>query len=48
MDVGFIGLGLMLPSSAATTQMLNALVGMRLGEEDSVSILKLLERTSRE
>jgi 2-hydroxy-3-oxopropionate reductase len=41
-------LGLMLPNSAATAQMFNALVGMGLGEEDSVSILKLLERTGGE
>ncbi|HTY02118.1 MAG TPA: NAD(P)-dependent oxidoreductase [Rhodocyclaceae bacterium] len=39
-------LGLMLPNTAATAQLFNALVGMGLGEEDSVSVLKLLERTS--
>jgi 2-hydroxy-3-oxopropionate reductase len=41
-------LGLMLPNTAATAQMFNALVGMGLGEEDSISVLKLLERTSGE
>lgn len=40
------GLGLMLPSAAATAQMLNAMVGSGLGEEDSIAMLKLLERMS--
>ncbi|THF64063.1 NAD(P)-dependent oxidoreductase [Pseudothauera nasutitermitis] len=39
-------LGLALPSAAATAQMFNALVGSGLGEEDSISVLKLLERLS--
>ncbi|MDD5249562.1 MAG: NAD(P)-dependent oxidoreductase [Rhodocyclaceae bacterium] len=39
-------LGLMLPSAAATAQMFNAMVGSGLGEEDSVAMLKLLERMS--
>lgn len=39
-------LGLALPSAAATAQLFNALVGSGLGEEDSVSMLKLLERMS--
>ncbi len=41
-------LGLALPAAAATTQMFNALVGSGLGEEDSVAMLKLLERMSGE
>jgi 2-hydroxy-3-oxopropionate reductase len=39
-------LGLALPSAAATAQMFNAMVGCGLGEEDSVAMLKLLERMS--
>ncbi|MBS1191244.1 MAG: 2-hydroxy-3-oxopropionate reductase [Rhodocyclaceae bacterium] len=39
-------LGLSLPGSAATAQMFNAMVGSGLGEEDSVAVLKLLERLS--
>jgi 2-hydroxy-3-oxopropionate reductase len=39
-------LGLALPSAAATAQMLNAMVGSGLGEEDSIAMLKLLERMS--
>jgi 2-hydroxy-3-oxopropionate reductase len=39
-------LGLCLPVSAATAQMFNAMVGAGLGEEDSIAILKLLERLS--
>ena len=39
-------LGLMLPSAAATAQMFNAMVGSGLGEEDSIAMLKLLERMS--
>ncbi len=39
-------LGLMLPSAAATAQMFNALVGSGMGEEDSISVLKLLEKMS--
>ncbi len=38
--------GLSLPLSAATAQMFNALVGSGLGEEDSIAVLKLLERLS--
>ncbi len=39
-------LGLALPNSAATAQMLNAMVGCGMGEEDSVALYKLLERWS--
>ncbi|AUM01063.1 NAD(P)-dependent oxidoreductase [Zoogloeaceae bacteirum Par-f-2] len=39
-------LGLALPASAAATQMFNALVGSGMGEEDSIAMLKLLERMS--
>jgi len=39
-------LGLCLPLAAATAQMFNAMVGSGLGEEDSIAILKLLERLS--
>ena len=39
-------LGLCLPVSAATAQMYNAMVGAGLGEEDSIAVLKLLERLS--
>ena len=39
-------LGLMLPSAAVTAQMFNAMGGSGLGEEDSVAMLKLLERLS--
>ncbi len=39
-------LGLALPSVAATAQMFNAMVGSGAGEEDSIAILKLLERMS--
>ncbi len=39
-------LGLRLPGAAATAQMFNAMVGSGLGEEDSVAVLKLLERLS--
>jgi 2-hydroxy-3-oxopropionate reductase len=37
-------LGLMLPNAAATAQTFNAMVGSGMGEEDSVAVLKLLER----
>jgi 2-hydroxy-3-oxopropionate reductase len=37
-------LGLMLPNTAATAQLFNALVGSGMGEDDSVSVLKLLEK----
>ena len=37
-------LGLMLPAAAATTQLFNAIVGSGMGEEDSISALKLLEK----
>jgi 2-hydroxy-3-oxopropionate reductase len=37
-------LGLALPAAACTTQMFNAMVGSGLGEEDSIAMLKLLER----
>jgi len=39
-------LGLMLPNAAATAQLFNAIVGSGLGEEDSVTVLKLLERAN--
>lgn len=39
-------LGLCLPASAAAAQMFNAMVGAGLGEEDSIAMLKLLERLS--
>ena len=39
-------LGLCLPGSAATAQMFNAMVGSGMGEEDSVAVLRLLERLS--
>lgn len=39
-------LGLMLPNTAATAQLYNAIVGSGLGEEDSITVLKLLERAS--
>ena len=41
-------LGLMLPTSAASAQLFNAMVGSGLGEEDSVAALKLLEALSGE
>ena len=41
-------LGLMLPSSAATAQLFNAMVGSGMGEEDSIAALKLLENLSGE
>jgi 3-hydroxyisobutyrate dehydrogenase-like beta-hydroxyacid dehydrogenase len=36
-------MGLALPSAAAAAQMLNAMVGQGLGEEDSIAVLKVLE-----
>lgn len=39
-------LGLCQPVSAAAAQMFNAMVGSGLGEEDSIAVLKLLERLS--
>ena len=36
----------MLPTSAASAQLFNAMVGSGLGEEDSVAALKLLEGLS--
>jgi 2-hydroxy-3-oxopropionate reductase len=39
-------LGLMLPNTAATAQLFNAVVGSGMGEEDSVAVLKLLEKAS--
>ncbi len=39
-------LGLMLPAAATAAQLFNAMVGSGLGEEDSVAVLKLLERVS--
>jgi len=39
-------LGLCLPASAAAAQMFNAVVGSGLGEDDSIAVLKLLERLS--
>lgn len=40
--------GVALPAAAATAQMFNAMVGSGLGEEDSVAMIKLLERMSGE
>jgi len=37
-------LGLCLPASAAAAQMYNAMAGSGLGEQDSIAMLKLLER----
>ena len=39
-------LGLMLPNSAATAQVFNAMVGSGLGEDDSVAVLKFLEKVA--
>lgn len=39
-------LGLALPAAAATAQLLNAMAGSGMGEEDSVAMLKLFERMS--
>lgn len=39
-------LGLMSPTAAATAQLFNALVGRGMGDEDSISVLKLLEELS--
>ena len=39
-------LGLNLPGSAMAAQMFNAMVGSGLGEEDSIAVLKLLEKLS--
>jgi 2-hydroxy-3-oxopropionate reductase len=39
-------LGLMLPNAAATAQIFNAMVGSGMGEDDSVAVLKLLEKVS--
>ncbi len=39
-------LGLALPAAAATAQLFNAMVGTGMGEEDSVAVLKLLEKMS--
>lgn len=39
-------LGMALPVSAAAAQMFNAMVGTGLGEEDSIAVLKLLEKLS--
>jgi 2-hydroxy-3-oxopropionate reductase len=39
-------MGLMLPAAAATAQLFNAIVGSGMGEEDSISALKLLEKLS--
>jgi 3-hydroxyisobutyrate dehydrogenase-like beta-hydroxyacid dehydrogenase len=36
-------MGLALPAAAAAAQMLNAMVGQGLGEEDSIAVLKVLE-----
>ncbi len=41
-------LGMALPTSAATAQMFNAMVGSGLGENDSIAMLQLLERMSGE
>ncbi len=39
-------LGLAMPTAAATMQLFNAMAGSGLGEDDSVAMLKLLERMS--
>jgi 2-hydroxy-3-oxopropionate reductase len=39
-------LGLALPTAATTAQLFNAVVGSGLGEEDTVAVLKLLEKMS--
>ncbi len=39
-------LGLMLPSAAATAQVFNAMIGSGMGEDDSISALRLLEKMS--
>ncbi len=39
-------LGLYLPASAATAQMYKAMVGTGMGDEDSIAVLKLLEKLS--
>lgn len=39
-------LGLALPASAVTAQLLNAVVGSGMGEDDSIAMLRLLERMS--
>ncbi|HZV54895.1 MAG TPA: NAD(P)-dependent oxidoreductase, partial [Rhodocyclaceae bacterium] len=39
-------LGLMLPASAATAQLFNAIVGSGMGDDDSISALRLLEKLS--
>jgi len=41
-------LGLMLPNTAATAQLYNAVVGSGMGEDDSISVLRLLEKASGE
>lgn len=41
-------MGLMLPGTAATAQLFNAMVGSGLGEEDSAAILKVLEAVTRQ
>ena len=43
MKVGFIGLGLMLPSAAAAARLFNAMIGAGMGEEDSSAVLNPLE-----
>ena len=39
-------LGLMLPAAAASAQVFNAMVGSGMGEDDSISALRLLEKMS--
>ncbi|QSI76023.1 MULTISPECIES: NAD(P)-dependent oxidoreductase [Niveibacterium] len=39
-------MGVSLPNSAATAQMLNGAVGCGMGEDDSISLLRLLEKLS--
>ncbi len=41
-------LGLMLPNTAATAQLFNAVVGSGMGEDDSISVLRLLEKVGGE
>jgi len=39
-------MGVSLPNSAATAQMLNGAVGCGMGEDDSISLLRMLEKLS--
>ncbi|RTL28444.1 MAG: 2-hydroxy-3-oxopropionate reductase, partial [Rhodocyclaceae bacterium] len=39
-------LGVALPAAAAAAQLFNGMIGCGMGEDDSVAMLKLLERMS--